>query len=85
MEELVVKHAEESDKSPIIEEITENISIAIAENKMALCKHEMWKEQIIPMIHTIAKLRKTESAKYPGMSTRASFKYMDIIDSLKTV
>jgi len=82
LEELVMKFAEESDKSGVIEEITENIFILITENKKTLHKSDIWTNVIIPNIHTISKLRKTDAAKYKSMTSRSTFKYMDIIDDL---
>jgi hypothetical protein len=82
LEELVMKFAEESDKSGVIEEITENIFILITENKKTLHKSDIWANVIIPNIHTISKLRKTDAAKYKSMTSRSTFKYMDIIDDL---
>jgi hypothetical protein len=82
LEELVMKFAEESDKSAVIEEITENIFILITENKKTLHKSDIWVNVIIPNIHTISKLRKTDAAKYKSMTSRSTFKYMDIIDDL---
>ena len=82
LEELVIKFAEESDKSAVIEEITENIFILIIENKKTLHKADIWVNVIIPNIHTISKLRKTDAAKYKSMTSRSTFKYMDIIDDL---
>jgi len=82
LEELVMKFAEESDKSGVIEEITENIFILITENKKTLHKSDIWTNVIIPNIHTISKLRKSDAAKYKSMTSRSTFKYMDIIDDL---
>ena len=75
LENLIIKSAEETDKSVLIEETTEN--------KITLNSHVIWKEQIIPNIHIISKLRKTDPVKYASMSNRAVFKYMDLIDNIK--
>jgi hypothetical protein len=83
LEGLVLTYAEEADKSAVIEEITENIFIAITEGAKSLNKTAIWKSQIIPNIHTISKLRKTDAAKYKSMSSRATFKFMDMIDAMK--
>jgi hypothetical protein len=84
LENVIVNMAEKTDSSVIIEETTENIFIAISENKDTLYKTTMWADVIIPNIHMISKLRKTDPAKYPSMSNRAVFKFMDIIDSLSS-
>ena len=83
LEDLVFKFAEEVDKSVTIEEITENIFILITENKNKLNTNTLWKDTIIPNIHAIAKLRKTDAVKYQSMTTRSTFKFMDIIDAVK--
>lgn len=83
LEELVISYAEEPDKSPVVEEITENIFIFVTQGNKMLNATAIWKERIIPNIHAISKLRKTDSAKYKSMSSRATFKYMDMIDELK--
>jgi len=83
LEELVIKYAEDADKSPVVEEITENIFIFITQGNKKLNVTHMWKDKIIPNIHAISKLRKTDPSKYPSMTTRATFKFMDIIDELK--
>jgi hypothetical protein len=83
LEELVIKFAEDSDKSAVVEEITENIFIFVTQGKERLNKASIWKDIIIPNIHAISKLRKTEPAKYKSMTSRATFKFMDIIDELK--
>lgn len=83
LEELVIKYAEDADKSPVVEEITENIFIFITQGNTRLNKAVMWKDKIIPNIRAISKLRKTDPVKYPSMTTRATFKFMDIIDELK--
>ena len=83
LEDLVFKFAEVAEKSVTIEEITENIFILITENKNKLNTNALWKETIIPNIHAISKLRKTDAVKYQSMTTRSTFKFMDIIDAVK--
>jgi hypothetical protein len=83
LENLVFKFAEEAEKSVTIEEITENIFILITENKNKLNTNALWKDTIIPNIHAISKLRKTDAVKYQSMTSRSTFKFMDIIDAIK--
>ena len=83
LELLVFEFAEITDKSVTIEEITENIFILITENKNKLNTNVVWKETIIPNVHAIARLRKTDAVKYQSMTTRSTFKFMDIIDTIK--
>jgi len=82
LENMIMKYAEEPNRTNEVEEITENLFILITQSINTLKNSEDWIEQIIPTIHELSKLRKTNSAKYPSMSSRASFKYMDILDSI---
>lgn len=82
LENMIMKYAEEPNRSNEVEEITENLFILITQSINTLKNSEDWIEQIIPTIHELSKLRKNNSAKYPSMSSRASFKYMDILDSI---
>jgi hypothetical protein len=84
LEDLVRTNAEESDKSIVIEETIENIFIFIVQGNKKLNQNAIWKDKIIPNIHEISKLRKTDSVKYKGMTSRSTFKLMDIIDELKS-
>ena len=82
LEEMILKYAEESDRTNEVEEITENVFILITQSIDVLKNSEEWTEKIVPTIHELSKLRKTNGAKYPSMSSRATFKYMDILDAL---
>lgn len=83
LEELVLSYAEESEKSAVVEEITENIFIFVTQGNKMLNTAAIWKDRIIPNIQAISKLRKTDPTKYKSMSSRATFKFMDMIDELK--
>lgn len=82
LEELVFKFAEDASKSNTIEEITENMYIAVTESKALLKQSQLWKDDLLPNIHKISVLKKSDPAKYTGMSNRAIFKFMDLIDNL---
>lgn len=82
LEELVLKFAEDSSNSNTIEEITENMYIMVTESKTVLKQSQLWKDELLPNIHKIATLKKSDPVKYVGMSNRAIFKFMDLIDSL---
>ena len=79
---IVYKYAEESNRTNEVEEISENLFIMITQSECILNTNEIWTEQVVPKIHELSKLRKTEGAKYPSISTRMTFKIMDILDSL---
>ena len=82
LEELVFKFAEDASKSNTIEEITENMYIAVTESNALLKQSQLWKDDLLPNIHKISVLKKSDPAKYTGMSNRAIFKFMDLIDNL---
>lgn len=82
LEEMILKYAEEVNRTNEVEEITENLFILITQSISVLKNTEEWTEKIIPTIHHLSKLKKENSQKYPSMSNRATFKYMDILDSL---
>jgi hypothetical protein len=82
LEELVFKFAEDASKSNTIEEITENMYIAVTESKARLKQSQLWKDELLPNIHKISGLKKSDPTKYTGMSNRAIFKFMDLIDNL---
>jgi hypothetical protein len=82
LEQMILKYAEDTSKMNEVEEITENLYILITQSISTLKNTEEWIEQIIPTIHDLSKLKKENSTKYPSMSNRATFKYMDILDSL---
>ena len=82
LEKAILKYAEETEKNNEVEEITENLFILISQSVSVLKDREDWIDQIIPAIHHLSKLKKTEGAAYPSMSNRATYKYMDILDAL---
>ena len=78
----VFVYAAEGNRTNEVEEITENLFILMSQSNSELYQYQVWTEDIIPKIHDLSKLRKTEGAKYPSMTNRATFKYMDILDNL---
>ena len=82
LEKAILKYAEEPEKNNEVEEITENLFILITQCVSIFKDREDWIDKIIPAIHELSKLKKTDGNKYPSMSNRATFKYMDILDAL---
>jgi hypothetical protein len=80
--EIVVNKAQEPSKTNEVEEITENIFILITHSSSLLNTFEIWKGQIVPKVHELSKMRKTDPTRYISMSNRAGFKYMDMVDKL---
>jgi hypothetical protein len=79
LQNIVFQYIDEENKSSEIEEITENLFIFITTSHKIL-KDELNWETIIENIRNLAQL-KTKDHK--SMSSRALFKYMDILDYLK--
>jgi len=79
----VFRYASEENRTNEVEEITENLFILMSQSDTELNKYEIWTENIIPKIHELSKLRKTDGVNYPSMTNRATFKYMDILDNLQ--
>jgi hypothetical protein len=77
LENLVISSAIDASQSNAIEEIVDNLYIIITESKSVL------NDWSAANIFKISQLRKQDAAKYVGISTRASFKAMDILDAIK--
>lgn len=77
LENLVLNFATDAAQSNAIEEIVDNLYIIITESKSAL------NDWSAANIFKISQLRKQDAAKHVGISTRASFKAMDILDAIK--
>ena len=82
IEDMIFKYSSEKDRTNEVEEITENLFILISQTVNIFKDVDEWGEKIIPKIHELSKLKKNNGNLYPSMSNRASFKYMDILDSL---
>ena len=83
LENLFIKYAEETDRKNEVEEITENLFILLTQGAVVLKNSAEWTEKILPNIRYLCTLKKTDGDKYPSMTNRATFKYMDILDALK--
>ena len=76
LEELVLSYCDIDDKTNEIEEITENLFILITKSLVDMNSHSTW-ETVINNIKIIAQMK---SKEHKSLSTRALFKYMDILD-----
>ena len=77
LENLVLNSAVDASQSNTIEEIVDNLYIIITESKYVL------KNWSAANIFKISQLRKQDATKYAGITTRTSFKAMDIMDNIK--
>jgi hypothetical protein len=79
LENTVIQYVDEDNKTNEIEEITENIFI-FTTMSYKLLKADVGWEDVIENIHTLSQIKTKE---HKSMSSRAVFKYMDILDYLK--
>ena len=68
------ERATDPTQNATVEEIGENIFIAVSQSKDKSA-------QVRDKIVFLSKMRKTDTAKYPGMSNRATFKMMDLLEN----
>ncbi len=75
----VLDNIDNEQKTVLIEEITENLSIFIINSHSFLKTHSQW-ESLIEKLNRCSKLKAKE---HKSISSRIVFKYMDIQDALK--
>lgn len=75
----VLDNIDNEQKTVLIEEITENLSIFIVNSHSFLKTHSQW-ESLIEKLNRCSKLKAKE---HKSISSRIVFKYMDIQDALK--
>jgi len=74
------EYIDDESKTNEIEEIGENIFVFISQSHKTLNSHVLWNEQILTNIRKLSTLNPKE---HLGISNRALFKCMDILDLLK--
>jgi len=79
LQDTVFQYVDEENKSNEIEEITENLFIFITSSHKVLNHEASWET----LIENIRKLAQLKTKEHKSMSSRALFKYMDILDYLK--
>jgi len=77
--DLVFKNVDVENKNYEIEEITENIFIFITISIYDLKDHELWGK----LFDNIKNLSQFKAKEHLSISSRAIFKYMDILDNIK--
>ena len=79
LQEMVLNYIDTPDKLNEVEEITENIFLFITTAKDDFTiDNELWKS-IVETVRTCSQMKYKE---HPSLSSRAVFKYMDILDKL---
>lgn len=79
LQNLVFEYMDDVNKINEIEEITENLFIIITTSKQYCCSEENW-NTIVENIKLCSQLKVKDKK---SLSSRAIFKYMDILDALK--
>ena len=82
-EELAAKYVEETNRINEVEEIAEMLFLFFKEGKglfQDVQTEWIWKYKVVPAIETFSKYKKNDK---PSISSRAIFKFMDIMESLK--
>ena len=76
--DIVLEYIETQDKVNQVEEITENIFLLVSESFIFMNEEEKW----IIILEKIERLSLMKAKEKTSLSSRAVFKYMDIIDKL---
>ena len=80
---LVEDYSILDDKKNEIEEIIENLYILIVTDFKEICSEESYRDKVIPNINHISNMKKLNNTLFKSITSRASFRCMDIIDSVK--
>ena len=75
----VLENIDKDDKTVLIEEITENLSIFMIQAYKCLNAHEQWDK----LMEKLNKCSKLKAREHKSISSRIVFKYMDIQDAFK--
>jgi len=78
LQELVIKYLDEPNRTNEVEEITENVYIFVTMSSKEFTNLEKW----TIVIDNIKKCSQFKAKEHPSLSSRAIFKYMDILDFL---
>jgi hypothetical protein len=79
LEELVLNYCDTQDKTNELEEITENLFILVTKSLSIMMNEPNW--EIV--INNIKHLAQMKTKEHKSLSSRALFKFMDILDFIK--
>jgi len=80
IQSIVLEYVDMENKINEVEEITENIFLLVSESDSVMKKNEVWNSTVI---QNIKMLSETKAKDKKSLSSRAIFKYMDIMDKTK--
>lgn len=80
LQDLVFSYIDTPNKLNEVEEITENLFILITNSKTDIATQTKWES----IVSNLTKCSQLKAKEKPSISSRAIFKYMDVLDNLKS-
>uniref|UniRef100_A0A6C0LSS2 MIF4G domain-containing protein n=1 Tax=viral metagenome TaxID=1070528 RepID=A0A6C0LSS2_9ZZZZ len=80
LQDLVFSYIDTPNKLNEVEEITENLFILITNSKTEIASETKWER----IVSNLTKCSQLKAKDKPSISSRAIFKYMDVLDNLKS-
>jgi vacuolar-type H+-ATPase catalytic subunit A/Vma1 len=80
LQDLVFSYIDTPNKLNEVEEITENLFILITNSKTEIATETKWEN----IVNNLTKCSQLKAKDKPSISSRAIFKYMDVLDNLKS-
>jgi ribonuclease D len=80
LHDILNQYIKETNKLNEVEEITENLFILITNSKADIAKETKWES----IVSNLTKCSQLKAKDKPSISSRAIFKYMDVLDNLKS-
>jgi len=80
LQDLVFSYIDTPNKLNEVEEITENLFILITNSKAEIASETKWES----IVNNLTKCSQLKAKDKPSISSRAIFKYMDVLDNLKS-
>ena len=78
-QKILFEYLEEVNRTNDVDEITENVFLLITTSSAELKNEELWKTIIMENVKTLSQYKAKDK---PSISSRAIFKYMDIVEKL---
>jgi len=79
IQNILLEYIDIENKSNEVDEISENIFLMVTESHSIMKMDELWKSQVMMTIQNLSKMKVKERK---SLSSRAIFKYMDIMDKV---
>jgi len=79
LQELVIQYVDQENKNINVDEITENLFILVTQSNADCQSEESWAK----IVENVKKCSQMKSKEKKSISSRAVFRYMDILDAIK--